>query len=141
MISKLITLIVINMHETWIAQCHMIHKKFADSLEIEERVDLLHDLKQILSMIPRCNLLQQYTTLDINKLETIANAEIKRILFTIYSHTRDVQAYKDMNCRLKDYLKKINKYISEERFTIWESLLYKELELQCRYEARIDLGL
>ena len=71
------------MHETWIAQCHMIHKKFTNSLEIEERVDLLHDLKQILSMIPRCNLLQQYTTLDINKLETIANAEIKGILFTI----------------------------------------------------------
>jgi len=45
-----------------------------------------------------------------------------------------------MNCRLKDYLKKINKYISDEGFTIWENLLYKESELQHRYEAYIDLG-
>jgi len=45
MISKLIVSIVTNLHDTWIAHCQVIHMKFVDSLEVEERVGLINDLK------------------------------------------------------------------------------------------------
>jgi len=45
MISKLIVSIVMNLHEIWIARYQVIHTKFADSVEVEERVDLMNDLK------------------------------------------------------------------------------------------------
>ena len=45
MISKLIISIVTNLYEIWIARYQVIHMKFADGLEVEERVDLMNDLK------------------------------------------------------------------------------------------------
>ena len=49
-----------------------------------------------------------------------------------------MQAYKDMNQRLRKYLGKLNKDLSEEGFTIQERLLIKDMDLQRRYEEHID---
>ena len=49
-----------------------------------------------------------------------------------------MQAYKDINQRLRRYLEKLNKSLLEEGFTIRERLLIKNTDLQRRYEEHID---
>ena len=96
--------------------------KMIDGMEIEERVELMHELCHISPS-------QQYPA-EINRLlnepQTISNtssATIKGILFEIYSIDGNEEARININRRSLAYRNKIVKAISEEGYNIRQQLL------------------
>ena len=110
--------------------------KFADRLEIEERVELMNDLKTIITNGNRDFLPMNYRNLNPTQVQCLSNSELKGILFSYYSSTYNIESYKEMNLRLKQYLQILNETIFEEGFTIRERLLERELNMQRKDNER-----
>ena len=62
---KIIKLCITNLHELWLIGFNIVYLKMADSLEIEERVELIRNLKEIVNNEQREYLLPQYQSLSI----------------------------------------------------------------------------
>ena len=77
--------------------CNIMHVKMADGLEIEERVDLINELKRILTN--KCNdyLLPQYQSILVRQCKNFSSSIIKGILFEYYLTIRDIKAHEKVN--------------------------------------------
>ena len=126
-LGKLIAVLLINLHEIWIARCEIIHKKFTDGVNIEERVELINELCSIIKEEACDNLPQEYRDFSKTQIKELPNAELKGILFSYYSNAGDINTYQELNKRLKSYVQKLNFDLSEEGFTIRERLIAREL--------------
>ena len=80
------------------------------------------------------NLPQEYREFSKTQIKELPNTELKGILFSYYSNAGDINAYQKLNKRSKSYVQKLNIDLSEERFTIRERLLAKELYWEANQE-------
>ena len=92
-LGKLIAVILINLHEIWIARYKIIHKKYMDRVNIEERVELMNKLYSIIKEGARDNLPQEYRDFSETQIKELPNVELKGILFSYYSNAGDINAY------------------------------------------------
>ena len=81
-LGKLIVALLINLYEIWIARCEIIHKKFTDRVNIEERVELMNELYSIIIEGAYDNLPQEYRDLSETQIKELLNIELKDILFS-----------------------------------------------------------
>ena len=121
------------MYSIWIYYYEIIHTKLSNGMKIEERVELLNEVKEVFwnkrDVIP--TRYKQILEISIIKL---SNSELKGILFEAYLSLGDKEAYDKVNERSKQYLAKINSGISEEGYIIREMSLELVEKLHMRYD-------
>jgi len=88
-------------HDIWITRCWIIYKKFSDRVEIEEKVELMNDLRAIINNSNQEFLPSNNRTLNLNQIYYLSSSEIKKILFSYYNTIEDINVYKEMNLRSK----------------------------------------
>ena len=93
-------------------------------------MDLINDLRKILSNGNSNSLPSQFRNLAPSHIKKLSNSEIKGILFAYHSNRGDRTSYNTINERAIRYKNKLRDGISEEGFTIREQLLEKEMSLQ-----------
>jgi len=87
----------------------------SDGIIIKEKVDLFNKVKRLFEsqshLFP-----PKYRNFSMTQLKNIPSQELKGILFEIYTKTGDTEAYERVNQRLRDYVVKINRTITEEGY-------------------------
>ena len=110
--------------------CNIMHLKMADRLEIEERVDLINELKGILTNRYNDCLPPQYQSILVRQCKNFPSSVIKDILFEYYLTIIDIKAYKKVNKWFKKYAMKLKQLILEEGYVLRERLLRRELDYE-----------
>ena len=95
----------------------------SNSIEIEERVNLLIEVRQIIEYRGNTYLPRELLVSNIVQIDKLSLANLKGILFQYYSNKGDIITCNKVNKQLIDYLAKVNKCISEERNEIQKKQL------------------
>lgn len=130
--TKIIVSCVSILHELWMQRCQIIHMKLVDGIEIEEKVDLINELKLV-----RTNgspeEMKQYNKISDERIGKIPTETIKGILFEYYSLMGNKTACKNLNIRSLRCKARLNEGVSEEGYVMWERQL--ELIDKCKCNA------
>ena len=89
-----------------------------DEVEIKERIELVKELQSIYKTGRKDSIPIEYWQIKPNQVDRLSTVVFKGILFQYYTNTRDISSYKKINNRLRKYIIKINKAISEEEYTL-----------------------
>ena len=104
----------------------------SDRIIIEKKVDLFNKVRGLFEsqshLFP-----PKYRNFSTIQLKNLPSQKIKGILFEIYTEAEGTEAYKQVNQRLRDYIAKINRTITEERYVIRENVLKLLERLQEEY--------
>ena len=92
-LSKLTTPIITKLYKLWIARCQIVHKRFADGLEIEERIDLMREVLDLINNGQHHNYPPQFRNLTPSPVNCLSNPDLKGVLFACCSAIGDVQLH------------------------------------------------
>ena len=92
------------LYKLWIIRCQIIYTLVSDGTNIEEKIDLRNEIRNILA--------NNKIHIDFD-LKRASTAQLKRWLFNFYSRNSNIEAYNNINKRTIEYRNKINRRISE----------------------------
>ena len=93
----------------------------SDSITIKKRVELINEIRSILEELDLQELTPTLQNIKMNKVDDLQTTVLKGILFDYYSSIKNLSTYNNVNERLKWYLEKVNKAVSEEDYEIREN--------------------
>ena len=90
----------------------------SNSIEIEERVNLLIEVRQIIEYRDNTYFARELLVSNITQINKLSSVNLKSIVFQYYLNKGDITAYNKVNKQSIDYLTKINTFILEEGYKI-----------------------